>query len=115
MEVRNMNILIVEDSPTQAMRLKLILEDLGYEVIHAINGAEALKLLEDHTPVLIISDVMMPEMDGFEFCKRVKKHQEYKKIPLLLLTSLKDKVDVIKGLILWVQILLLLSRIILVI
>ncbi|MGH7254493.1 MAG: response regulator, partial [Nitrospirales bacterium] len=61
-------VLIAEDSPTQAQHLRLLLEDRGYRVLVAKHGRQALDLLRTNSPALIISDVMMPEVDGFALC-----------------------------------------------
>lgn len=91
-------VLIAEDSPTQAARLKYLLEKCGYGVMVAPNGKEALATAHKHKPDLIISDVMMPEMDGYSLCKQVKSDEKMKRIPIILLTSLSDPQEVIKGL-----------------
>lgn len=94
-----MQILILEDSKTQAQMLKDILEQNNFAVTHAFNGREALKMLEQPpAPELIISDIIMPEMDGYEFCKTIKRNEKLSKIPLILLTSLSGVEDVINGL-----------------
>jgi signal transduction histidine kinase len=95
----NINILIVEDSQTQALQLQYILEKNGYQVSVAVNGKEALTLLEGGLrPTLVISDVMMPEMGGYEFCKLLRGDGRFKKVPLILVTTLYNPEDVIKGL-----------------
>jgi signal transduction histidine kinase len=91
-------ILIVEDSPTQAERLKYILEQNRYRFQTARNGREAFEAIVARRPTLVISDVVMPEMDGFELCRLVKQDERLKTIPLILLTSLSDPVDVVRGL-----------------
>ena len=91
-------IIIVEDSPTQREQLKDILETHGYQVIAASNGKEALGLLRSDKPNVVISDIVMPEMDGYELCKQIKTDVKLKDIPVLLLTALADPADVIKGL-----------------
>jgi PAS domain S-box-containing protein len=93
------DILIVEDSKTQAENLKFILESDNYTVIHVLNGVEALETLKDFTPKIIISDIIMPKMDGFTLCSRVKADNLLKGIPIILLTSLSDSEDIIKGLV----------------
>ncbi|MCP4221671.1 MAG: response regulator [bacterium] len=92
------SILVVEDSPTQAQQLQLILEDENFKVECAENGKKALELLEKNLPSVIISDVLMPELDGYQFCTRVKKNKRLAHIPVILLTSLSDPYDVINGL-----------------
>jgi CheY-like chemotaxis protein len=91
-------ILIVEDSLTQAGRLKCLLEKNGHPVIVAANGKEALSLLGTRKPDLIISDIIMPEMDGYQLCKQIKSDENLKDIPVILLTALSDPKDVLKGL-----------------
>lgn len=91
-------ILIAEDSPTQARRLQHILESQGYNVTLATNGAEALAAAAQKAPDLIISDVVMPEMDGYELCQRLKANPQLAEIPVILVTSLSDPQDVIRGL-----------------
>ena len=94
----DVEILIVEDSLTQALKLQYLLEQYKYRVAVAKNGREALDYLKEHTPTLVISDIVMPEMDGYEMCRRIKEKEALKGVPVILLTSLSDPVDVIKGL-----------------
>ncbi len=94
----NSKIFIVEDSPTQLEQLKIVLEDAGFEYDFAINGREALEKVKVTLPDLIITDIVMPEMNGYELCKAVKNNPETKNIPVMLLTTLSDPSDVIKGL-----------------
>ncbi len=92
-------ILIVEDSPTQAMELKLTLEQYGFSSEIAGNGREALKWLSENNPAaLVISDVMMPELDGYELCRAVRSNRQFSHLPVVLLTCLSDVSDIIKGL-----------------
>jgi PAS domain S-box-containing protein len=95
---KNIDILIVEDSLTQAMQLKYLLEKNRYSVITADNGKNALEVLDQFDPTIIISDIIMPEMDGYELCRRVKALDREKEIPVILLTSLSNPEDVIEGL-----------------
>jgi len=92
------DILIVEDSPTQAMQLQHLLEQHNYRVTSAENGIAALTLLEKYKPTIVISDIIMPEMDGFDLCKTMKTDDNLKTIPVVLLTSLTKSDDLIKGL-----------------
>lgn len=69
-----------------------------YNILEAGNGNEAWELLQKESPELIISDVMMPDMDGFELCKLIKSTFETSHIPVILLTSLCDKSDQLEGL-----------------
>ncbi len=90
-------ILVVEDSATQAEFIKFNLGST-YEVFLARDGVQGLEQVAAVRPNLIISDINMPEMDGYEFCKRVKAHEQWSKIPVILLTSFSEMMDVIKGL-----------------
>jgi PAS domain S-box-containing protein/diguanylate cyclase (GGDEF)-like protein len=91
-------ILIAEDSPTQAEKLCSLLEGHGYTVATAPDGKQALVAARGRKPTLVISDVMMPEMDGFELCREIKRDEQLKDIPVILLTSLSDVQDIMKGL-----------------
>ena len=92
------HILVVEDSLTQAEKLKFILEKDGYRVSTAEDGIEALEKIKVDIPDLIITDILMPKMDGYKLCEMIKAHSEYSQIPVILLTSLSDTKDVITGL-----------------
>jgi len=91
-------ILIVEDSPTQALRLQVVLEESGYRVRHEPTAEAALAALEEISPDLVLSDVVMPGMTGFELCRRIKESPRTRRLPVILLTSLSDVKDVIHGL-----------------
>jgi signal transduction histidine kinase len=91
-------ILIVEDSRTQAERLRLLLTREGYEVTVALNGREGLDKVDPGSTDLIVSDVTMPEMDGFEFCRAVKLSEATTRVPVILLTARASLVDIISGL-----------------
>ena len=94
----HVEILIVEDSPTQARRLQHILEQQGYRVTHAANGRLALAAAMQRRPALVISDIVMPEMDGYELCRRLKADTRLSDVPVVLVTTLSDPGDVIRGL-----------------
>ncbi len=91
-------ILIVEDSPTQAMELELILQRNGYRASVVGNGREALAWLSRKTAAMVISDIVMPELDGFELCRAIRKGGKHKDVPVILLSFLSDAADVLKGL-----------------
>jgi two-component system response regulator VanR len=97
-EDEKITILIVEDSATQAQKLQFFLEEKHFAAHWAENGKKAFESLETEIPTIIISDVLMPEMNGFELCAAVKNDARYKKIPVILLTTLSDPQDIIKGL-----------------
>ncbi|OHD21080.1 MAG: hypothetical protein A2064_06270 [Spirochaetes bacterium GWB1_66_5] len=90
-------ILVVEDSPTQAELLRHLLEAHGYRVNICPNGVEALSSARRHRPDLVLSDVLMPVMDGYTMCRAFKDDEDLKGIPVLILTTLADPQDVILG------------------
>jgi len=96
--LRGAEILIVEDSPTQSMRLQHVLERHEYVVRPTRNGREALQALDERLPMLVITDINMPEMDGYELCQRIKDDPKMKELPVILLTSLSDPKDILRGL-----------------
>jgi len=90
-------ILIVDDQPTNLSSLFDVLVQAGFKVGVARTGAGAIEKAEYGTPALILLDVLMPEMDGFETCQRLKAHQLTKDIPVIFMTALDDTKDKIKG------------------
>lgn len=94
----DVHILVVEDSFTQAVRLQSLLEHNGYRVTTATDGSEALSLLERQHPTLVISDIVMPGMDGYELCRRIKSEPQTTDIPVILVTQLSEPEDILKGL-----------------
>ena len=93
----NAHILVVEDSITQAEHLKHVLENFGYRVAVTHDGHEALRSIAGHPPSVVVSDVMMPGMDGYDLCRKIKSSEALKSIPVILLTSLSDPRDILKG------------------
>jgi two-component system, sensor histidine kinase and response regulator len=91
-------ILVVEDSRTQAEYLRHILENEGYRVMLTGNGREALEQISIDRPAIVFTDVVMPEMDGYELCRRIKQNEKTSAIPVILVTQLFDPADVIRGL-----------------
>ena len=91
-------ILVVDDSPTQSKLLELVLKSHGYSVFVSKNGMEALHLILAAPPDLVISDILMPELDGFELCRRVRMTDAVKCLPVILLTHLNDPTHVLQSL-----------------
>jgi PAS domain S-box-containing protein len=92
------HVLIVEDSRTQAEALRFTLEAEGFEVSVAGDGTSALKLLQNREINLVLSDVHMPEMSGFELCARLKGDEQTQHLPVILLTSRSDPLAIVQGL-----------------
>ena len=91
-------ILIVEDSSTQAKQIELSLKPLGHTVTTACSAEEALALLKKQKALIVISDILMPDMDGYQLCKAIKFDTGLKDMPVVLLTRLSDPKEIIKGL-----------------
>src|SRR5919109_4045887 len=91
-------IIIVEDSPVQATLLRRTLVRYGYAVTLAKNGLEGLVRVRERKPALVISDIEMPHMDGYALCREIKRDEALRDVPVILLTSLLDPQDIIRGL-----------------
>jgi PAS domain S-box-containing protein/putative nucleotidyltransferase with HDIG domain len=94
----NKHILIVEDSLTQAAKLKNLLQKHGYWITVATNGQEGLAAARERRPDLIITDILMPVMDGYDMCQAIKHNSGLKDIPVILLTVLSDTEDIVRAL-----------------
>lgn len=90
-------VLVVDDNPKNVQIIALLLRDLKYKIIIAVNGKSAVDLVERARPDLILMDVMMPGMDGFEACQIIKTKPENENIPVIFLTALSEKVNIVKG------------------
>jgi signal transduction histidine kinase len=90
-------ILIVEDAPVNIQALTGVLRARGYQISVATNGRQALDVLARVRPDLILLDVMMPEVDGFETCAHIKASQEWRDIPIIFLTAKSDTGDIVRG------------------
>lgn len=86
-------ILVVDDEPDFASIVKGNLEKEGFEVELAYNGVEGLEKVQANPPDAIVLDVMMPEMDGYELCRKLKSDSKYEDIPIVLLTAVADHVS----------------------
>ena len=84
---RQGHILIVEDEPSVRRVLRLQLEAEGYQVSEAENGPMGLEILQHESPDLVILDVMMPGMDGFTVCRKIREQRRFQKLPVIFLTA----------------------------
>ena len=91
-------ILIVDDNPTNVKVLQTRLAAEGYEVLTAADGEEGLAAARQHIPDLILLDVMMPKLDGFEVCRRLRADAAFPFTPIIMVTAMADSKDVIAGL-----------------
>lgn len=86
-------ILVVDDDPTVIKLLEGILKNRGFELVFATDGIDAMVQVKNTNPDLIVLDVMMPEVNGYEVCSHLKFDPSYKKIPIILLTSRDQELD----------------------
>jgi DNA-binding NarL/FixJ family response regulator len=91
-------VLVVDDSPATLGMLTDALEDGGYMVLVAADGASAVALVEQVSPDIILMDAIMPGMDGFETCRRIKQNHAMASVPVIFMTGLRDTENVIRGL-----------------
>jgi CheY-like chemotaxis protein len=90
-------ILIAEDDPLNRVLLATFLEEAGYRVGVAANGMQALKLIREGMPDLVITDVNMPEMNGLELCRRLRSHHKLARIPIIMLSGLTEPPEILAG------------------
>ncbi|NQT30465.1 MAG: response regulator [Candidatus Saganbacteria bacterium] len=90
-------ILLVDDEPELVEMVKMRLSSHGYEVVTAVDGAEALKKAKSINPDLIILDLMLPKMDGYQVCRILKFDDKYKRIPIILFTARAMDSDKVMG------------------
>jgi two-component system alkaline phosphatase synthesis response regulator PhoP len=81
------DVLLIEDSPTQAAQIKTTLESVGLSVRVAYDGPDGLRMVLEQKPDLIVLDVKLPTMDGFQVCRRLKRAPETASIPVIMLTE----------------------------
>lgn len=92
-------VLVVNDVPDQLALMEQILRQAGYEVLTASGGREGIDLAEERRPAMVVSDVSMPDVDGFELCRLLRANQELRTTPILLVSALrKDAAGVVEGL-----------------
>ncbi|MHA1943726.1 MAG: response regulator transcription factor [Candidatus Thorarchaeota archaeon] len=97
MNTDNKKILVVDDEEMTTELAKTFLEKHGFVVVIAKDGEEALEIAHDEVPDLILLDVMLPTIDGFEVCKQLKSHDTFKKTPILMFTAKGLSSDMEKG------------------
>ena len=93
-----MKVLIVDDEPNIVMSLDFLMRKAKYEVFIARNGSEALELATQQQPDLMLLDIMMPDIDGYEVCQRVKQSEETKHCHVVFISAKSKEADIQKGL-----------------
>jgi len=91
------SVLIIDDVDTNVLLLKLLISKAGYKILTATNGQEAIKLVEENNPDLILLDIMMPIMDGHEVAKKLKEMPDKANIPIIFLSALSSTEEIVKG------------------
>ena len=94
---KKVKILVVDDIPLNVLLVKKMLQPLGFETSEAEDGVVAMKKIEADKPDLILLDLMMPRMDGFEVLRRLRASDDTKSIPVIILSALNSNDDVAKG------------------
>lgn len=92
-----LRILIVDDVEANRFVLRDIIVDMGYQPVLTENGVQALKMLQHISPQLIILDIAMPEMDGYEVCRIIKENPETREIPIIFISAFDEPADIVKG------------------
>lgn len=90
-------IFVIDDEQDLVEMIRIKLEFEGFEVITACNGREALERIKDFTPDLILLDVMMPQLDGYQVCRKLKADSKYKHIPVIMFTAKAQENDKLWG------------------
>lgn len=96
-DVRTPQILVVDDNQQNLELLQAYLEDLDCETVSACDGLEALEAIANSAPDLVLLDIMMPKMSGFEVCKRIKNDPKTADIPVIMVTALSEFGDIERG------------------
>ncbi|MBF0135154.1 MAG: response regulator [Magnetococcus sp. DMHC-1] len=96
-EMGNPLVLIVDDESLQRLLMREALKQDGFHVADAENGIQAWNLMQNHCPDMVISDVVMPEMDGFALCESIRQQEKMKYLPVVMVTSLDDPASIDRG------------------
>jgi DNA-binding response OmpR family regulator len=91
-------VLIVDDEPSIIVALQFLMEQSGYATVVAFSGEEAMEAVAKHHPDLMLLDIMLPVVDGFEVCQRVRENPDWNNIRIVLVTALGNEANVTKGL-----------------
>lgn len=92
-----LKVLVIDDSKTIRRTAEMLLKNLGCEVITASDGFDALARIVDHQPQIILVDIMMPRLDGYQVCALLKNHSRFKSIPVIMLSAKDGLFDRAKG------------------
>jgi CheY-like chemotaxis protein len=96
MPLRGVTVLVIEDHPDSRETTQRMLEELGARVVTAENGEQGLQAMLSHAPDLVLVDLIMPVMDGYEFARRLRSDPKYRPVRLVALTGLREEPSVLK-------------------
>lgn len=94
---KKQKVLVVDDEPNILMSLEFLMRKNGYEVFIARNGAEAIDLVNRQQPDVLVLDIMMPEVDGYEVCRYIRQQEELKNTKVIFLSAKSKEADIEKG------------------
>ncbi|MCA9063270.1 MAG: response regulator [Planctomycetaceae bacterium] len=96
-DISSSRVVIADDIPQNRELLEAYLADDGYQIIMAADGQETMQVVQEHHPDLILLDIMMPRMSGYEVCAQLKSDSELRRIPVLMVTALNEQGDIEKA------------------
>jgi CheY-like chemotaxis protein len=94
----NLKALVVEDFETMRNLIAKVLGSLNIKIIEAVNGIEALKVLDDESVDIVLTDLVMPEMDGFELCEEIRRRSNIRHLPIIVISTHRDAKYVVQAL-----------------
>ncbi|HMQ50238.1 MAG TPA: response regulator [Saprospiraceae bacterium] len=97
MDKHETTVLLVDDEPNILIALEFLIQKEGYRVLKAQQGAEALQLMQLHQPEIVVLDVMMPEMDGFEVARKIRSNEAFDKTRIIFLSAKGTQKDRLNG------------------
>ena len=96
-KLSGMKVLMIDDTPSNLDILGHILKQVGLNVSVALNGIIALKIINEDKPDLVLLDIMMPDISGYDVCRKLKKNDDTKDIPVIFITAMAQTEDLIEG------------------
>lgn len=93
-----MKVLIADDEPNILLSLEFLMKKNGFDVFIARNGTEAMSILSEQIPDLVLLDIMMPDIDGYELCEHIRLQEQFKMTKIIFISAKSRKIDIEKGL-----------------
>lgn len=95
-KIKEAEILVVDDSTTNVVLIEAVLGEMGYSITTTLNAKEAFKAMEKKTPDLILLDLLMPRISGYDFLKEIRNNDKTKKIPVIVISAVTDQLNIKK-------------------